>query len=192
MNDLVWSFAPWIVFLLAARVASFKAAIALGLAAGVVVLGRAFSRRHVHMLDIASSIYFVALGAVVVVLNPGNLDMWARYAQAGSHATLTVLIFGSIALGHPFTEAYARETTPRALWNTSQFHDSNRMISKVWGLAFLLGTVSLIVASAVDYREALLRIVVPFGALVYAFKYTERKAGKAATDAPAQPMRQAR
>jgi Ca2+/Na+ antiporter len=187
MTDLVWSFAPWVIFLLAARVASFKAAIALGLTAGIVVLARAFTRRRVHMLDIASTIYFVALGAAVVVLNPGHLDTWARYAQAGSHATLTLLVFGSIALGHPFTESYARETTPRELWNTSQFHATNRIISTVWGLAFLLGTVSMVIAGAVDSRQALLRLVVPFGALLFAYKYTERKADEATTEAPTRP-----
>jgi hypothetical protein len=139
------------------------------------------------MLDLASSIYFVALGVVVVALDPGHLDTWARYAQAGSHAALTVLVFGSIAVGRPFTESYARETTPRAVWNTAEFHETNRAISMVWGLAFLLGTVSLIIAGAVDYREALLRVVVPFGALVYAYKYTERRAGEATVDASTQP-----
>ena len=62
----------------------------------------------------------------------------ARYAQAGSHATLTALVFASILLGHPFTESYARETTPREFWNTAEFHQTNRVISAVWGLAFLV------------------------------------------------------
>jgi hypothetical protein len=174
MTDLVWSFAPWVVFLVTARITSFKAAIGFGAVAGIVVFARAVSRRRVHMLDVASTVYFVALGAIVVSLNPGHLDTWSRYAQAGSHAALTVLVFGSILLDHPFTESYARETTPRELWNTDAFHEINRRISMVWGLAFLVGTVSLIVAGAVDYREALLRVVVPFGALFYAYTYTER------------------
>lgn len=183
MTDLAWSFAPWLVFLVAARITSFTAAIGLGLAVGIIVLGRAVGRRRVHMLDVASAVYFVALGAVVVAANPGHLDTWARYAQAGSHAALTILVFGSILLGHPFTESYARETTPREFWNTPEFHETNRMISAVWGLAFLVGTVSLIIAGAVDYREALLRVVVPFGALVFAYKYTERAAASSLSTA---------
>jgi hypothetical protein len=85
---------------------------------------------------------------------------------------LTLLVFGSIVVGHPFTEAYARETTPRAFWHTPEFHATNRRISAVWGLAFLVGTVSLIAATCVDSLPVMLHLIVPFGALYAAFTYT--------------------
>jgi hypothetical protein len=175
MTDLIWSFAPWLVFLLATRVTSLYGAVAAGAVAAVVVLSRAIGQRRVHMLDVASVVYFVALGAVLVVVRPGHLDDWARYAQAGSHLALTVLVFGSIVLGRPFTESYARESVPESLWHTERFRSLNRQISTVWGLAFLLGTVSLIAAGSVDSRQVLLRIIVPFGALYYAYGYTQKQ-----------------
>jgi hypothetical protein len=172
MTDLIWSFSPWLVFLLANRVTNFYGAIGAGLGVAIVVLGRAIARHRVHMLDVASPVYFFLLGVVLIALQPGHLDTWSRYAQAGAHAALTLLVFGSILLGHPFTESYARESTPSEVWHTERFHATNRRISAVWGLAFLVGTVSLIVAGSVDARQILLRIVVPFGALVLAYKYT--------------------
>jgi hypothetical protein len=175
MTDLIWSFAPWLVFLLATRVTSLYGAVAAGAVAAVVVLSRAIGQKRVHMLDVASGVYFVALGAVLVVIRPGHLDDWARYAQAGSHLALTVLVFGSIVLGRPFTESYARESVPESLWHTERFRSLNRQISTVWGLAFLLGTVSLIAAGSVDSRQVLLRIIVPFGALYYAYGYTQKQ-----------------
>jgi hypothetical protein len=175
MTDLIWSFAPWLVFLLASRVTSLYGAAAAGAVAAVVVLSRAIGQRRVHMLDVASAVYFVALGAVLIVVRPGHLDDWARYAQAGSPLALTVLVFGSIVLGRPFTESYARETVPEFLWHTERFRALNRQISTVWGLAFLLGTVSLIAAGSVDTRQILLRIIVPFGALYYAYGYTQKQ-----------------
>lgn len=48
--------------------------------------------------------------------------------------------------------------------------------STVWGLAFLLGTLSMVLAGATDSRQLLLRLVVPFGALAAAFTYSEREA----------------
>jgi hypothetical protein len=175
MTDLIWSFAPWLVFLLATRVTSLYGAVAAGVVAGIIVLGRAIGRRQVHLLDIASLLYFIALGGVLWGVQPGHLDTWARYAQAGSHAALTLIVFGSILIRHPFTESYARETTPRELWHTPEFHAINRRISAMWGLAFPVGTVSLIIAGSVDYRQILLRVIVPFGALVLAFRYTQRQ-----------------
>jgi hypothetical protein len=175
MTDLVWSFAPWLVFLLASRVTSLSGAVVAGVIAATVVLIRAVGRRRVHMLDVASTVYFVALCAILNVAHPAHLDEWGRYAQAGSHLALTALIFGSIVVGRPFTEAYARDKTPESVWDTGRFHSLNRRISTVWGLAFLLGTVSLVVAGSVDARQVVLRVIVPFGSLYYAYVFTQKQ-----------------
>jgi hypothetical protein len=175
MTDLVWSFAPWLVFLLASRVTSLYGAVAAGVAAAAVVLIRAVGRRRVHMLDVASSVYFAAFGAALITLQPGHLESWGRYAQAGSHVALTLVVFGSILAGRPFTEAYARDTTPESVWNTDRFHSLNRRISTVWGLAFLVGSISLIAAGSVDVRQVLLRIIIPFGSLYFAYSFTQKQ-----------------
>jgi intracellular septation protein A len=185
MTDLIWSFAPWIVFLLANRVTSFYGAIVAALAAAVVVLARAIVQRRLHLLDLASLGYFLALGTVLVAIHPGHIDFWARYAQAGSHTALTVIVFASILVGHPFTESYARQNTPKSVWHTAEFHAINRRISSMWGLAFLVGTVSLYVAGSVDYRQVLLRVIIPFGSLAWAYKYTQSHQDQKAVTAPA-------
>jgi Ca2+/Na+ antiporter len=172
MTDLIWSFAPWLVFLLAERVTSLYGAVAAAAAAALIVLIRAIRRKRVHMLDIASTVYFAALGTTLLAVHPGHLEYWSRYAQAGSHIALTLLVFGSILIGLPFTESYARETTPEPAWHTRRFHALNRQISTIWGLAFLVGTISLIAAGSVESRQVLLRIIVPFGSLYYAYVYT--------------------
>jgi hypothetical protein len=185
MTDLIWSFAPWLVFLLATRVTSLYGAIGAGALAAIVVLVRAIGRKRVHMLDGFSVLYFLALGAGLIAVHPHDLDDWARYAQAGSHLALTLLVFGSILLGRPFTESYARETVARSVWHTQRFRSLNRQISIIWGLAFLVGTLSLVAAGSVDSRQILLRIIVPFGALYYAYSYTQAKTS-AARSGPAQ------
>jgi hypothetical protein len=172
MTDLIWSFSPWLVFLLASRFTTFSVAVALGLAASVVVLARAASGRRAHMLDVASLCYFVTLAVVLAIIHPGHIETWSRYAQLGSHLILTLLIFGSIVAGRPFTESYARKTTPSELWRTPGFRDVNRRISGAWGLAFLAGDVSLALAGSVNARQVLLRVIVPFGALYLAYRYT--------------------
>lgn len=176
MTDLVWSFAPWLVFLLASRVTSVYVAGAAGAVAGAVVLMRAVGRGRVHMLEVASTVYFVALVTTLIVVRPGHLDFWARYAQTGSHIALTVLAFGSILVGRPFTEAYARDTVPESVWPTRRFHSLNRRISAVWGLALLVGTLSLIAAGSADSPQFLFRIAVPFGTLYGAYLFTQRQA----------------
>jgi hypothetical protein len=174
VTNLIWSFSPWVIFLLANRFTSFSGAVALGLVAGLVVVARAVGHHHLHVLDVASVVYFTGLGLALEAIHPTSVVYWSRYAQAGSHAFLTMIVLGSVVVGRPFTESYARETTPKEVWGTSQFRAVNSQISLVWGLAFLIGTVSLIVAGSVTGRPFLLRILIPFGALAWAYSYTQR------------------
>ena len=174
MTDLIWSFSPWLLFLLATRFTSFSGAVALGLVASLVVAARAFGHHRFHLLDGASVLYFTGLGLALEIVHPASVIYWSRYVQAGAHAFLTLIVLGSVLIGHPFTESYARETTPKEVWGTPQFRAINRTISLVWGLAFLVGTVSLIVAGSVTGRPFLLRILIPFGALAWAYSYTQR------------------
>jgi hypothetical protein len=178
VTNLIWSFSPWLVFLLASRFVSFSGAVALGFVAAMIVLVRAMSQRHAHLLDLAGLCYFVALAVVLAITHPAHIETWSRYAQLGSHLVLTVLILGSILIRRPFTESYARESTPKELWHTREFREVNRRISAVWGLAFVIGDVSLAFAGSVDARQVLLRIIVPFGSLFIAYRYTETERTK--------------
>ena len=174
MGDLIWSFSPWLLFLLATRFTSLSGAIALGLVAALVVAARAIGHHRLHLLDVASVLYFTGLGLALEIIQPTSVIYWSRYAQAGAHAFLTLIVLGSVAIGRPFTESYAKETVPKEVWGTPQFRAVNRTISLAWGLAFLVGTISLIVAGSVSGRPFLLRILIPFGALAWAYSYTQR------------------
>lgn len=88
---------------------SLYGGVAAGAVAAAIVTGRALARRRMHLLDLAGLGYFLVLGAVLVTIHPAHLDYWSRYAQAGSHAALTLIVFGCILIGHPFTESYARK-----------------------------------------------------------------------------------
>ncbi len=177
MTDLIFSFVPWILFLVADRFVSFPIALAIAGAAAVFALLRAVSRHHLHMLDIANVTYFVVLGIALVAVRPDDMTTWSRYAQGGAHGFLTLIIFGSILVGRPFTESYARELVPAGLQETAEFHAINRKLSLIWGTAFLVGTISLIVAGVLDARPFLFRLAIPFGALALAFTYTQKQAG---------------
>jgi hypothetical protein len=187
MSELIWSFAPWLLFLMGVRVGNVYWGAGLAAVAAIVVLTRAMSRHKAHLFDVVGVIYFVGLLMLLAIIHPGDISTWGRYAQAVAHGSLTVIVFGSVLVGHPFTEGYAREQAPREVWNTAGFHAFNRKISAVWGLAFLVGTISLVFAGATDSRQILLRIIVPLGALACAYTYTERQAGQARHPTPFSP-----
>jgi hypothetical protein len=179
MTDLIWSFAPWVAFLTGVRVDNVYGGAGIGAAVGIVVLARALSRHKAHLFDYVGVIYFVGMLILLAILHPHDIGTWGRYAQAVAHGSLCVIVFGSVLLNRPFTEAYAREHAPKEIWNSPGFRAFNRKISAVWGLAFLLGTLSMVLAGTTDSRQLLLRIIIPFGALAAAFTYSQREATSA-------------
>ena len=80
MRNLVWSFAPWFVFLIAAHIATLEFAIAAGVVAAVIVYGRAVVDDRVYLLDVAGVIYFLGLG-VALLVDPVIVNDWGPYAQ---------------------------------------------------------------------------------------------------------------
>jgi hypothetical protein len=175
MKNLIWSFSPWVAFLLGVRVGGVYWGAAIGLAVALVVLARAVGRHHTHLFDVIGAVYFGGLLILLAAIHPGDISTWGRYAQAVAHGSLTLIVFGSVLIGKPFTEAYAREQAPPQVWKSARFHELNRRLSAVWGCAFLLGTISLIVAGSQDSRQFILRLVVPFGALLLALLYTQKQ-----------------
>jgi uncharacterized membrane protein len=179
MTELVWSFSPWVAFLMGVRVGNVYWGAGVAAVVAIVVLARALSRHKAHLFDVIGVVYFVGLLALLAIVHPGDVSTWGRYAQAVAHGSLMLIVFGSVLVGHPFTEGYARDQAPREVWDSPRFHAFNRKISLVWGLAFLVGTISLALAGATDSRQILLRIIVPFGALAGAFTYSMREADQA-------------
>jgi hypothetical protein len=179
MTDMIWSFAPWMVFLAGVRVGNVYWGAGLGAVVAIIVLARALSRHKAHLFDYVGVIYFIGMLVLLAILEPHNIATWGRYAQAVAHGSLCVIVFASVLINRPFTEGYAREQAPKEIWNSPAFRAFNRRISAVWGLAFLVGTLSMVLAGATDSRQILLRVIIPFGALAAAFTYSEREAASA-------------
>jgi len=186
--ELIWSFAPWLVFIVLETTTSLRDAAACALVVAVIVIIRALIHHHLHLLDVASFVYFVALVLVVEIADRSADTDIGHYAQAGAHIALTFIVFGSVLIGHPFTESYARESVPKEFWNSDRFHAVNRRISLAWGLAFLVGSVALLVAANTDSFPFLLRIAIPFGALYWAYTVTEKvRSADAPPSTPSAP-----
>src|ERR1700734_2232637 len=179
MTDMIWSFAPWMVFLAGVRVGNVYWGAGLGAVVAIVVLARALSRHKAHLFDYVGVVYFIGMLVLLAILQPHNIDTWGRYAQAVAHGSLCVIRFVAVLINRPFTEGYAREQAPKEIWDSPAFRAFNRKISAVWGLAFLLGTISMVLAGATNSRQILLRVIIPFGALAAAFTYSEREGASA-------------
>jgi hypothetical protein len=179
MTELVWSFSPWAAFLIGVRVGNVYWGGGIAAVVAIIVLARALSQNKAHLFDYVGVAFFIGLLVVLAIVAPTNIGTWGRYAQPVAHGSLCVIVFVSVLINRPFTEAYAREQAPKEIWESPAFRAFNRKISVLWGFAFLIGTLSMALAGATGSRQILLRVIIPFGALGGAYAYSEREATSA-------------
>ncbi|MEU8778318.1 hypothetical protein [Streptomyces sp. NPDC048606] len=145
LENPVIGMAPWIVFSLLVGPGRFEIAVGLALAAAValVVLGRVVHRGSSwKLLEVADVVFFAAMTVVGILASAGTLRWLETYAGEVANITLTLIAFGSIAVGMPFTLQYAREQVDPSLWHEPGFLRANRVITAVWGLAFLVAALA--------------------------------------------------
>ncbi|MEV7614832.1 hypothetical protein [Streptomyces sp. NPDC089799] len=145
LENPVVGMAPWIIFSLLVGPGRFELAVGLALASAVVLVA---AGKLVHrgsswkILEIADVVFFAALAVIGALASDGTLRWLETYAGELSNIALTVIAFGSIAVGVPFTLQYAKEQVDPAYWNTPAFLRTNRIITAVWGLAFLIAALA--------------------------------------------------
>jgi hypothetical protein len=145
----------------------------------------------------------VALFAIVTVVSfagSAGTDKWlATWIPAAVALIVGVVILAMIPV-MPFTEQFARLSTPQAYWNSPTFKQINRVLSAGWGIAIVGLGVSRLLAAIVSEHSAgrrlpdvLLGTVIPIVIIIYMLRfsksYPERVTGHGAD--PADPVHRA-
>ena len=194
---LILAFLPLIAFSLLSRVLPHGYIGVAGLVAAVIALIAIATSRPWWPPKILNTCSFVlfALIAVLGFTLGKNDDRWlATWGGAGVGLILGLIILALIPV-MPFTEQFARETTPEAYWSSPTFKKINRVLSAAWGVAIFAVGVSRVAAAAINGHttrrlpETLLGLVIPVAIIVYMVNfsksYPERVTHAEPADAPA-------
>lgn len=200
---LVLGFVPWIAFSFAAQRltangVAWAATIAVAMSLVAVLVAR---RRHgPKILNIGSLVLFAVI-AVAGFLGGPVVDQWLfEWGRPLVGVILGLYVLATVPV-MPFTEEYARQSTPRQYWGSPTFKKINRVLSAAWGAAILLmGGASLLVAfldaHATDFGtnhtvDLVLNWVVPIVVIWAMIKFTaaypDRVRGSG--DGPSVPAR---
>jgi hypothetical protein len=195
---LILSFLPLIAFSLLARLLPHGDVGVAALTAAVIGVIAAVAVRPVWppKVDNATSIVLFAVFAVVGFAGSAGTDRWlATWAAAGVALVMGLVILALIPV-IPFTEQFARLSTPQAYWSSPTFKQINRVLSRGWGVALIAVGGSRVVAVAVNGHttrrlpDLLLGLVIPGLILTYMLKfsksYPERVTHQAQAEAPAK------
>ncbi|MFF9766026.1 hypothetical protein ACF1GT_05325 [Streptomyces sp. NPDC014636] len=167
------SFAPWIIFGVVASPSTWEYAALAALVASIVLSGQDLLHGNLRVLDITGIMFFAVLSVLALALDRGQLHWLETYAQVISNGLVAVVALGSLFVD-PFTAQYAREQTPREVWDSPVFTHINRVLTAVWGAAFALMTVSTWLAVRYPAQDDWFNWVVPIALLVVAVKFTAR------------------
>ena len=191
-------FVPWIVFSVVAGPSTWMwAALAAFLCSLVLSVPSWRSTRSISVLDAAGLVFFGVLVVLALVLDSATLQPIEDRAQMLSSIVIAVVALGSLAVGRPFTEYYAKQQTPREYWNSPTFKQINRAITAVWGLVFVFNALCDAVVAYLGASSDVFNWVVPIVAIVAAVKFTswypdhvtgrDRQGAHEASVPPAQP-----
>ena len=166
-------FAPWIIYWVVAAGPSTWLHGALAAALTAIIFSIPSIRRGSHkVLDWVTIVFFVALTIAGIVVGAKNGDWMDTYATTISSAVLAAVALGSLAFV-PFTEQYARESTPREVWDHFAFKRTNRILTLMWGLVFAAIGVCGYIAVKAPSTDDWTNWVVPIVLLVTAVKVTQ-------------------
>ena len=149
MSGVLMGFLPWIVYWIVSGFGATNWAVAGGLITALGLIGWRVRSRNLKTMEVVTLVFFAANFIATVLL---GLPLFKTYDAILVNGTLTLMAFGSLIAGSPFTYEYARESVPREFWNQPLFRRTNEIITAVWGAIFVadmaLGAISIALPEA--------------------------------------------
>jgi hypothetical protein len=141
--------------------------VCVGLAIMIALVTREYRLGALKIID-CTSLSFFAL-ALLAIVTTGR-DLFSDYRFIAAWGIFAIVAWATLLAGFPFTMQYAREQTPREVWNTPQFLRMNMIMTLVWTLIFTLDTLLAILARRGHY-VLMLDAVIPTITLVLGYAF---------------------
>jgi len=177
---LLLGFLPFGVFALGDRLFSTFPALVLAACTAAALAARdLLSHKGLKLLDTGAALLFGGLAAYTALSHASWTVLGVRlWTDAG----LLLLVVLSIAIGRPFTLAYAKERVPAHVWTKPEFVRTNVRISSAWAAAF--AAIVLADAAMLAGLPIALGVLATLAALGGALLYTTRIVRKGHASAP--------
>jgi hypothetical protein len=179
---LILGFLPLVAFSLLARLLpshDFGIAALIGVVLAIVAI---VAHRPVWppMILTGSQVALLVILTIVGFAASAGTDRWLATWLAPAFSGIMGLIILALIPVMPFTEQFARESTPQQYWSSPTFKKINRVLSAAWGGALVLIGISRVVAAAIkdhpSHRtvlELVFSAVIPVAILIYMLKFSK-------------------
>ena len=185
MNMLL-GFVPFAVFAVLEHFTGLVLALALAAFASLVIIARDLLRRQSpKLLEIGSALIFGGLSLYAWWARPA----WSLFeVRLYVDACLLLIVLASVAMGRPFTQAYARERTAPEVWEQPSFRRGTRAIALAWAAAFAVLVLADTCMVFVPQLPLKVDILVSLAALYAAARYTMKRTAQSAASQARTPQ----
>jgi carotenoid cleavage dioxygenase len=153
---LLLAFLPWILFYLLPLHTLIQLKIGIGALLLLAILTNFQGLKRKFILPWCTVLFFAFIFLGLVVF---NLKSLALYLGVFTHIALTILAFGSLVVGIPFTIQYARLEVPKEKWHDPIFIFINQVLTFVWGISFLINLILNIIYKIYPFSNIILAIL---------------------------------
>ncbi|MDO9324268.1 MAG: hypothetical protein Q7T80_04840 [Methanoregula sp.] len=144
------------------EIALFAACI-VSLLVGYKTLKRGFYLDWANLLMFAGALFCIAVLEITVI---------AEYMSIIIYLVLSLIAFGSLLAGVPFTIQYARDMVDKSRWDHPVFKSVNVFMTCVWGCLFVLNLAFVTYAKFGEGFSARVAGVAIYGVLVLGIAFT--------------------
>jgi hypothetical protein len=178
---LILAFLPLIAFSLLSRLLPSGDIGIAALVAAVIAAIAMVTIRPIwppKIINACSLVLFAGLAVAGFTVGSGD-DKWlATWTGAGVGIVIGLVVLVLLPV-MPFTEQYARESTPQQYWSSPTFKRINLVLSAAWGAAIVGLGLSRVAAAAIDRSttshlpQLVLGTLVPIAIIIYMLKFTQ-------------------
>ncbi|TQK04856.1 hypothetical protein [Herbaspirillum sp. SJZ107] len=167
--NLLLAFAPFIVFVVAERLAGIAAGLGAAAAVSAYLLIRDLLTpgRGIKLLELGTFFLFGLLTLYALAMHP----QWPIAAvRLRVDAGLMLIVLASMVLRQPFSLQYAREQVAREHWDSPAFLRVNYVISAAWAAAFgvlVLADLMMVYVPALPHAGSLVATVAALAAAAW-------------------------
>ena len=170
----VMAFLPWVIFGVASGFNHWRVAAGGGLILCLVYLALLRGRgASIKLPDWATLTFFAIASVMIIGLRSTTFTV---YSAVVVWACFAIAAWGSVAIGRPFTAAYARENAPPEFWGHPVFVRLNLLMTLVWcGLMTInIGIAEIGVIVGGNVAKPILSFAVPMVLLASGFAFNKR------------------
>jgi hypothetical protein len=176
---LLLAFSPFLAFLVGERTLGVVPGLCAGalVAIALIVRERLRGAHEVRVLEIGTAVLFGVLAACAVFMT--GVTWSVGLVRLVVDCGLMLLVLGGVALGRPFTLAFARAKVSPERAATPDFLRTNQLIATAWAVAFgVLALADLVLILRPAWPIAI-PIAIGAAGLLGALKFTQWAPGRA-------------